>query len=73
MSATPPTAPFPAQLRDRLLVAMGGQQTGRLIIVLFRSPRCGMAEDSGDNANMLGIVQRDCGRSRIPEKVRRYG
>ncbi len=59
MSTTPPTAPILTQPSDCLLMGVGRQHTGGMVIMLLRGARCRMAEEGRDDADMLGIVQRD--------------
>jgi hypothetical protein len=71
MSTTPPTAPILTQPSDCLLMGVGRQHTGGMVIMLLRGARCRMAEEGRDDADMLGIVQRDRRGGTIAKKMRR--
>jgi hypothetical protein len=71
MSTTPPTAPVLTQPSDCLLMGVGRHHTGGMVIMLLGGARCGMAEEGRDDADMLGIVQRDRRGGTIAKKMRR--
>src|SRR5579863_4695798 len=59
-----------SQARQHGAVAAGGVETARMIIVLFGRPVIGVTQNEGSIANVLWVVDGDCGCGAVAEQVR---